>query len=227
MKDWQDIRKTDEEFLEDIYERASQYEEEKAQQDIIQNKGTSYVRHRVRHKIYMTLSAAATVTVVLLGATKMMPLLIQDQGEDVPESIQYQKLQEERSLPQDCQKENVTTAVLPIRIEGTVESVIVQDNDNDVILKVNLSKSQEVNGETYVEVILSTNFYEQLVEYGQRDDASWLVNQNVSLNLEEYQGTQYYKLVNDDELYLQYRKSDGETVYRNLYEEEMNDDNEG
>lgn len=227
MKDWQDIRKSDEEFMKGIYERASQYEETQSEQPVEQTNPIPFSKHKhsMRHRIYATLSVAATSAVVLLGAVKVLPLVRQEQTEELPESISYQALPQERSLLRNEPNEEAPVEATQIQVKGIVDTVEKQGNDE--IMKVTLEADSAFNQESEVEIILSSYFYEELVEYGKEEDTSWLVGQKVLLYLEKYNWLEYYKLVNDDELYLQEETEDGATIYRNLYEDEIIDENKG
>lgn len=227
MKDWQNIRKSDEEFMKGIYERASQYEETQSEQQVNQTNPIPFSKHKhsMRRSIYATLSVAATSAVVLLGAVKVLPLFRQEQTEALPEKISYQPLPDERRVLRNGTEEDAPVEAKQIQVKGIVDSLERQGDDE--VMKITLDADSTWNQESEVEIIVSSYFYEELIEYGGEEDASWLVGQKVLLHLEKYNWLEYYKLVNGDELYLQDEAEDGTTIYRNLYDEQIIDENKG
>lgn len=217
MEDWNKIRKSDEEFMKDIYEKAKQYQEESIDQV---NSLSEYQKKREReHKLRATkvvsigVSAAACALVVL-SAVKVIPQWKQNNTTTNPKNTMYRSMEEPDVAQYSVGEEVSPIESEPVEVVGTM--VDITEDSNGIALTVTVD-NQDVTGlENQVRVILSEDLYEKMQEYRKEHELETFYGMPVILYVETYNWLDYYKVINDDGLYLQEKTEDGVIRYKNL-----------
>lgn len=218
MKDWNNIRKSDEEFMQDIYEKAKLYQEQSI--DEVSNLGEFKQKterknkQRVTKMISMGVSAAAACTLVILSAVNIFPHWKHDDTTTSPENSMYRSMDEPDVVQYSVDEEVSPVESEPIEVMGTVADIT--EDSNGVALTVTVD-NQDVSGlENQVQVILSEDLYEKLQEYGKEHKLQTFKGMPVILYIETYNWLDYYKVINNDSFYLQEVTQDGAILYKNL-----------
>lgn len=207
MKDWNNIRKSDEEFIKGIYEKASQYQEQSTDQLSNQNK------QRVTKMISFGVSAAAC-TLVVISAVNVISQWKHDDTTTNPGNLMYRSMDEPDVAQYSVGVEESPVESEPVEVFGTIGQIT--EDSNGIALTVTVD-NQDVTGlGDQVQVILTEDLYEKMQEYQKEHGMESFYGIPVILYVEAYNWLDYYKVINDDSLYLQEITQDGDIFYKNL-----------
>lgn len=215
MEDWNRIRKSDDEFIKEIYERAGSYQQQ------TEKDSTSPSQHRFNsHKLTAgILTAAATIAIAIVGAVKLLPQRDNQNASQMPESAMYRSVEEDEVDVQ--MEEAIPEEATVLEVLGQVLKVEESDKETILLIKVDEQDKNELASE--IEVVVSEKFYEELLAYEADDDITELIGLHVIIYVEKYNWLEYFKLNQEDNFYFQTTDEDGQIIYRNLDGDLLND----
>ena len=217
MKDWNKIRKSDDEVIKGIYEKAS----------LLQDQSTDNVSNLLEYKekkdkkrelgdskaVSIGVSVAACAFVVL-SAARIVPRWRQNNTTTIPKNTMYRSM-DEPDIPQySTDEESSVIESVPMEVLGIVEDVSA--GSRGIVLTVNIDKEDDNELENPVRVILSEDIYERINEYLKDQERESVQGLPVLLYIEKYNWLDYFKVINEDGLYLQEQMEDGTVLYQNM-----------
>lgn len=206
MEDWNKVRKSDDEFIKGIYERASQYKEE------TENEAKPAANHRFRRVVTGIVSTAAACALAVLGIMKLLPHTARQETGQIPESAVYRSVEEDEI--QDGVEETVPEEAVVFTVLGEVAQV--EENENDIILIITVEEQDNNELSDEIEVVISQQLYKDLLAYEQENGDVKLIGYPVMALVEKYNWLDYYKLSREDNFYFQCSDEEGQIVYQNL-----------
>ena len=217
MEEWNKIRKSDEEFMKDIYEKAKLYQEESIDQvnSLSEHQKKRESKHKLRATKVVSIGvSAAACALVVLSAVKVIPQWKQNDTTANPKNTMYRTMDEPDVAQFSVGEEASPVESEPVEVVGSM--VDITEDSNGIALTVTVD-NQDVTGlGDQVQVILSEDLYEKMQEYRKEHELETFYGIPVILYVETYNWLDYYKVINDDGLYLQEKTEDGAILYKNL-----------
>lgn len=217
MEDWNKIRKSDEEFIKDIYEKASLYQSQSTDHRgkllEYKEKKTTNKRQRTTKFVSIGVSAAACALAVL-SIAKVFPEWKQNNTATIPQNSMYRSMDEPDVAQYSVDEDSYPIESVPMEVLGTVEEDSA--GDGGIVLTVKVD-DEDINGlENQIQVIISEDLYEEVKEYLKEHKQESINGLPVLLYIEKYNWLDYFKVINEDGLYLQVQMEDGTIAYENM-----------
>lgn len=221
MKDWNKIRKSDDEFIKGIYERANQYQDRTEDEQKNQNAVVSFRKQRknLRKGISFGLTAAAAGAIAFLGAGKLMLERSTDKTGSTPEVTMYRSVDESQFEGEESDGDAIPQETQPVEVQGVITEI--EEEESNTVFRLATMEAKEQNFPEEIEVVITDHFYEQLKKYQRENEIEDLIGQKVLLFVDEYNWQEYYILNREDGFYLENENEDGAAVYRNMDGDEI------
>lgn len=208
MEHWNDIRKSDDQFIHDIYEKANQYEYSRVDKKRNNKFSTKYKMFRYG----LELSAAAA-SLIILTTTMWKGYQEGTQQSTTPQNTMYRSLEDEDEIQDARTTVEQPVEDVPVEIVGVITDVV--EDAEETVLQVR-GKSVDHSNEQFYQVIVSKEVYNRLIQYQKEHHVEQLSDFKVLLYVETYNWLDYLKLNNDSSLYVQVTSQKDSLIYESL-----------